>query len=68
MKYVFIENHRIPFVGLMNYFSFGDPTLYADSYSYNLDHAWLYLYLFINVATSAVTVAIIERLAKTDIE
>jgi hypothetical protein len=58
------ENLRVPLARFMTRFTHDDFTLYADYYSANLENAWLYIYVFLNVIVGIVSVATFEYLAK----
>lgn len=44
----FSEILQMPFIGFTNHFNFGDPVLYADYDSDNLQHAG-YIFLFLSI-------------------
>jgi len=58
------ENLRVPLARFMTRFTHDDLALYADYYSANLENAWLYIYVFLNVIVGIVSVATFEYLAK----
>lgn len=60
----FAESLRVPIARLMTWINHADVTLYADYYSDNLENAWLYIYVFLNVIVGIVSVATFEYLAK----
>lgn len=57
------ETLRVPIARFMTRFNHDDFTFYADYYSDYLEHAWLYIYVFINVIVGIVSVAALEFLA-----
>lgn len=58
------ESLRVPLARCMSWFNRDHFTLYADDYADNLEHAWLYIYVFFNASTGIVAVAVIEYLTK----
>lgn len=58
------ESLRIPVANFLNHFNFGDPVLYAESYSDHLEHSWLYVYVVLNVVAGAGTMIVLTLLAK----
>ena len=58
------ESLRIPIARLMTWFRNVDFILYADYYSVNLEHAWLYIYVFFNVLAGIAVVVAFECVVK----
>lgn len=58
------ESLRIPIARFMTRFNYDDFTLYADDYSDNLENAWLYVYVLLNVIVGIVSVVAFGFLAK----
>lgn len=58
------ESLRVPIARFMTWINHDNFTLYADYYSDNLENAWLYIYVFLNVIVGIVSVATFEYLAK----
>ncbi len=62
--YPLAQRLQIPFASFMNYFNFGDPVLFTDYYSDNLEHIWLYIYVSINIFSGVTLVTFFEFLVK----
>ncbi|MNE49547.1 hypothetical protein D3C80_1440740 [compost metagenome] len=62
--YPLAQRLQIPFASFMNYFNFGDPVLFTDYYSDNLEHIWLYIYVSMNIFSGVTLVTFFEFLVK----
>lgn len=62
--YPLAQRLQIPFASFMNYFNFGDPVLFTDYYSDNLEHIWLYIYVSMNIFAGVTLVTFFECLVK----
>jgi len=62
--YPLAQRLQIPFASFMNYFNFGDPVLFTDYYSDNLEHIWLYIYVSMNIFSGVTLVTFFECLVK----
>lgn len=62
--YPLAQSLQIPFASFMNYFNFGDPVLFTDYYSDNLEHIWLYIYVSMNIFSGVTLVTFFEFLVK----
>jgi hypothetical protein len=58
------ESLKTPAASFMNHFNFGDPVLFSDAYSENLDSMWFDIYVTLNAIAAVVGTFILEQVLK----